>query len=75
MTLKELYCEEGKKPMPLTPKEIWVQKVAKLTGRRTTTVLKWIYGVRRPDKASAILLQKHFKTNINELIPNYNDKL
>jgi hypothetical protein len=75
MTLKELFDQEGKKPSPPSPKELWLHKVAKATGKKPSTVITWLYGYRQPDKASALLLERYFKTDIHKLIPNYNDKL
>lgn len=75
MTLREMLAEQDKKPSPPSPKQIWLQKVAKATGKKPSTVIAWIYGSRQPEPSAAKLLERYFKTDIKSLIPNYNAKL
>lgn len=73
-TLRELYMEQGDKPLkpaPPTPKQEFVNMLAELTASSPSTVTQWVLGNRRPDRIKQIIIAKHFGSTPEELFRDY----
>lgn len=66
MTLKERYIKERQKP---TAPQLFIEEVADVTKRSTTTVRMWMSGAQVPDALTQQVLADHFGTTPEELFP------
>lgn len=67
MTLKERYIKERQKP---TAPQLFIEEVADVTKRSTTTVRMWMSGAQAPDALTQQVLADHFGTTPEQLFPS-----
>lgn len=66
MTFKELYLREKDKP---TPAQSFIEDVAELTGRSTTTIRQWLSGAQTPEINTQKLIAAKYKVSLETLFP------
>ena len=71
MTFKAIYAQERAKDKghPI-PSRMFIENIAKMTRRSSTTVKCWLYGTQTPDALAMSILVKKFGISENELFPN-----
>lgn len=56
-------------PNVITPKQEFLQRVARATGRKTSTVKMWLSGQYYPDKLAVEAIAKEFGVDPESLFP------
>ncbi len=66
MTLKEIYQEEKSKP---TPAQIFINWIAEVTCRETSTVRQWLSGTQLPNAKAKERISAALKVPVEILFP------
>lgn len=72
MTLKEMYAEARKQPIPQYPANAFIREVAEVTKKSELAVRRWVGEGKTacvPDALTQEVLAKHFNTTPEELFP------
>lgn len=66
MTFREAYLEERSKP---TPSQIFINQIAEVTCRETSTVRQWLSGIQAPNAKAKQRIAAFLNRTIEELFP------
>lgn len=66
ITFIDLYHKEGKKP---TPRQAFIETVARVTKKSPITIKNWINGRQVPDALTVDVIAKHFDCDPSALFP------
>ena len=66
MTFKEIYQDERMKP---TPAQVFIQKIADVTCRESSTVRQWLSGTQTPNSKAKERIAEALNRTVEELFP------